>query len=127
MKRYRYQGIRNPKTDRIDSLIIAQYGIDYWYKKNESLIMNDVREELRFLGKQYVQFMKTRSKGWRLIRTEDGRLGYVKANMLENEYIVRQDWNDKIETKELAMDLQDGSQITLYRDNQTSTKIKKVN
>ena len=30
MKRYRYQGIRNPKTDRIDSLIIAQYGIDYW-------------------------------------------------------------------------------------------------
>ncbi|MBQ0036087.1 MAG: IS110 family transposase [Firmicutes bacterium] len=61
MKRYRYQGIRNPKTDRIDSLIIAQYGIDYWYKKNENLIMSDEREELRFLGKQYVQFMKTRS------------------------------------------------------------------
>lgn len=65
----------------------------------------------------------TTSKGWRLIRTEDGRLGYVKANMLEDEYIVRQDWNDKIETKKLTMDLQDGSQITLYRDNQTSTKI----
>ena len=32
MKRYRCQGIRNPKTDKIDSYIIAQYGIDYWYR-----------------------------------------------------------------------------------------------
>ena len=31
MKRYRCQGIRNAKTDKIDSRIIANYGIDFWY------------------------------------------------------------------------------------------------
>ena len=29
MKRYRCQGIRNAKTDRIDSKIIANYGLDF--------------------------------------------------------------------------------------------------
>ena len=61
MKRYRCQGIRNPKTDRIDSLIIAQYGIDFWYRKGESLEMEKEREELRFLGMQYHKFMKVRT------------------------------------------------------------------
>lgn len=61
MKRYRCQGIRNPKTDRIDSLIIAQYGIDFWHRKGESLEMEKEREELRFLGMQYHKFMKVRT------------------------------------------------------------------
>lgn len=33
----------------------------------------------------------TTSKGWRQIRTTDGTIGYVKANKLGDEYIVRQD------------------------------------
>ena len=61
MKRYRCQGIRNPKTDKIDAVIIAQYGIDFWYRNNESLAMNEQREELRFLGMQYQKFMKVRT------------------------------------------------------------------
>ena len=61
MKRYRCQGIRNPKTDKIDAAIIAQYGIDFWYRKNESLAMDEQREELRFLGMQYQKFMKVRT------------------------------------------------------------------
>ena len=32
MKRYRCQGIRNPKTDSIDAVMIAQYGIDFWLR-----------------------------------------------------------------------------------------------
>lgn len=65
----------------------------------------------------------TTSKGWRLIRTEDGTLGYVKANALANEYIVRQDFDDTIETKEIALDLKDGSSFTLYNNKQEGTKI----
>ena len=61
MKRYRCQGIRNPKTDRIDALIIAQFGIDFWYRKNENIAMDEKREELRFLGMQYQKFMKVRT------------------------------------------------------------------
>lgn len=61
MKRYRYQGIRNPKTDKIDALIIARYGIDFWYRKINSLELDEQREELRFLGMEYQRFMKVRT------------------------------------------------------------------
>lgn len=50
----------------------------------------------------------TTSKGWRLIRTEDGEIGYVKANTLTNEYIVRQDMENKKETKKVNINLENG-------------------
>lgn len=65
----------------------------------------------------------TTSKGWRLIRTEDGTLGYVKANVLTNEYIVRQDFDNTVETKEFTLDLKDGNSFTLYNDKQEGTKV----
>lgn len=65
----------------------------------------------------------TTSKGWRLIRKEDGTLGYVKANVLANEYIVRQDFDDTIETKEISLNMSDGSTFSLYNDEQEATKI----
>lgn len=61
----------------------------------------------------------TTSKGWRLIRKEDGTLGYVKANVLTDEYIVRQDFDDEIKTAELITDLEDGSILNLYNNQET--------
>lgn len=66
----------------------------------------------------------TTSKGWRLVRKEDGTLGYVKANILANEYIVRQDFDDTIQTKEINLNLTDGTKFTLYNSNNESTEIK---
>ena len=60
MKRYRCQGIRNPKTDRIDAMIIAQYGIDFWYRPFSDIITEDKRTELKMLGMQYFSMMKSR-------------------------------------------------------------------
>ena len=60
MKRYRCQGIRNPKTDRIDAAIIAQYGIDYWYRPCRNADIESMRDELKLLGTQYRSFMKAR-------------------------------------------------------------------
>lgn len=37
----------------------------------------------------------TTSKGWRQIRTSNGIIGYVKANKLTNEYIIRHDMLEK--------------------------------
>lgn len=37
----------------------------------------------------------TTSKGWRQIRKDDGTIGYVKANKLGDEYIVRQDMKER--------------------------------
>lgn len=51
----------------------------------------------------------TTSKGWRLIRTEDGIVGYVKANTLTNEYIVRKDMEQKIQTKTISSNTSDGT------------------
>lgn len=62
MKRYRCQGLRNAKTDKIDSKIIAQYGIDHWYQLSEPQEIEQDRYELRLLGRQYAQTMKIRVK-----------------------------------------------------------------
>ena len=61
MKRYRCQGIRNPKTDKIDSYIIAQYGIDFWYRFKPNSDMEESRAELRMLGTQYTSYMRIRT------------------------------------------------------------------
>ena len=60
MKRYRCQGIRNPKTDKIDAIVIAQYGIDFWFRSDNRDNIENLRRELKLLGSQYLCFMKTR-------------------------------------------------------------------
>ena len=60
MKRYRCQGIRNAKTDKIDSRIIANYGIDFWYHLTDFKTSEQYYVELRLLGRQYRQYMKFR-------------------------------------------------------------------
>lgn len=104
---------------------------------NQGLIKAQVEEEAKIKYKprliskkvgtveagEEVSCYYTTSKGWRLIRKEDGALGYVKANVLSNEYIVRQDLDDTIQTKEIALNLKDGSSFTLYNNKQEGTKI----
>ena len=60
MKRYRCQGIRNAKTDKIDSRIIANYGIDFWCHLTDFRPREQYYVELRLLGRQYRQYMKFR-------------------------------------------------------------------
>lgn len=59
----------------------------------------------------------TTSKGWRLIRTEDGIVGYVKANVLTNEYILRQDMNQKPQTKSINANVSNNSNLKLEGTN----------
>ena len=73
------------------------------------------------VGEQVACYYTT-SKGWRLIKTQDGILGYVKANVLDNEYIVRQDYDDEIKTAEIKTSLKDGTVLSIY-NNQDSSKV----
>lgn len=41
-------------------MIIAQYGIDFWYRVKQQNDRVQERQELRLLGRQYEQFMKSR-------------------------------------------------------------------
>lgn len=105
---------------------------------NQGLIKAEVEEDSkikykpRLLSKkvgeaqvgEVVSCYYTTSKGWRLIRKEDGTLGYVKANILANEYIVRQDFEDTIQTKEIDLNLNDGTKFSLYNANQEATELR---
>ena len=106
-------------------------------KLNDGLIKAEVEEKAtikfkpRLISKNIgevnigdsVSCYYTTSKGWRLIRTQDGKLGYVKANILENEYIVRQDYDDTIKTAKIETNLSDGSSISLYDEQENANKI----
>lgn len=71
--------------------------------------------ELKVGSKVYAFY--TTSKGWRLIRTEDGTLGYVKANVLTNEYIIRQDMKQNTETKTISSNIDDNKSINIEGEN----------
>ena len=60
MKLYRAQDLRKVKTDKRDSMTIANYGIDIWFDLREFTPQEDVYAELRLLGRQYRFFMESR-------------------------------------------------------------------
>lgn len=61
----------------------------------------------------------TTSKGWRQIRTSDGTIGYVKANKLGNEYIVRQDMQKRGEAIKIQRDNYDSKFFEISDNNGT--------
>ena len=60
MKLYIAQDLRKVKTDKRDSMTIANYGIDKWFDLREFTPQEDVYAELRLLGRQYRFFMESR-------------------------------------------------------------------
>lgn len=89
--------------------------------KAEATETTTIRYKQRSLSKKVgtlesgdvVSAFYTTSKGWRLIRTSDGKVGYVKANTLTNEYILRQDMEQYTETKLISANVSDGSILTI--------------
>lgn len=55
MKRYCAQSIRRAKTDRIDSVRIASYGLTYWSELLPVKPTEDTYRELKLLARQYYQ------------------------------------------------------------------------
>jgi len=57
MKKYCAQSIRKGKTDRIDAIKIAQYGIAYWSSLTRCIADSDTYAELRIFSRQYYQYL----------------------------------------------------------------------
>ena len=55
VKKFCSQDIRRAKTDRIDSIHIANFGITYWNELNPVMLSQDTYRELRLLSRQYYQ------------------------------------------------------------------------
>ena len=56
MKKNCAQSIRRAKTDKIDAVRIASFGITYWSELTRAYDAPDTYDELRFLARQYYQF-----------------------------------------------------------------------
>ena len=62
MKKYGDIKLRQAKTDRIDSLKIANYGIDNWYHLTEFLPESEIYSEIRLLSRQYLHYTSLKIK-----------------------------------------------------------------
>lgn len=58
MKKYVSLELRRAKTDKLDSIKIANYGIDHWYRLIDYTPTQEIYDELRLLGRQYANFME---------------------------------------------------------------------
>lgn len=55
MKKFCSQSLRRAKTDKIDSMKIAKFGLTYWSELAPVLPINEVYHELKLLARQYYQ------------------------------------------------------------------------
>lgn len=59
MKKYvKDNGVRGAKTDKLDSITIANYGIEKWYKLQEYKSDEDAYAELKILGRRYRHYIE---------------------------------------------------------------------
>ena len=57
MKKYASSAIRKGKTDKLDSVRIANFGIDNWFKLSDYTAPDEIYGELRLLGRQYSHYI----------------------------------------------------------------------
>lgn len=57
MKKYVAQSLRRGKNDRQDALKIAAFGLEKWYFMEDYTPTQDVYEDLRLLGRQYMHYV----------------------------------------------------------------------
>lgn len=57
MKKFCSQSIRRAKTDKIDAVHIAQFGLTYWNKLSPVKPPEDIYRELKLLARQYYQII----------------------------------------------------------------------
>ena len=58
--KYSVMGLRKVKTDKMDAIKIANYGIDQWFKLSNYEISDSVYSELKILGMQYSHYISMR-------------------------------------------------------------------
>ena len=56
IKKYLDRGLRKAKTDKKDSLKLAEYACDNWYKLKMLIIEDSKYKDLRFFSRQYFAF-----------------------------------------------------------------------
>lgn len=60
MKKYENLVLRKGKTNKIDSIKIANYGLDNWFRLIYYESSEETYAQLRLLGRQYAHYIKLR-------------------------------------------------------------------
>lgn len=60
MSKYANLSIRKGKTDKLDSIKIANYGLDHWFHLVDYNPTATIYEELKVLNKQYLSYLSMR-------------------------------------------------------------------
>ena len=62
IKKYSDMDLRKVKTDKKDAYKLAQYASEQWFKLQPSKPQEEVRSELLFLSREYIDFIKVQTK-----------------------------------------------------------------
>jgi len=113
MKEYRCQGLRKVKTDKQDSIMISNYGIDHWFHLKNYEIVTGVYEELKLLGRQYRHYM-----GMRIESTQE--LTHLLDYTMPGIKSLLKGWNERSGKDKLS----DFAEKYWHYDNITRTSEK---
>ncbi len=69
MYRYASVAVRRSKTDKLDSIIIAKYGIDDWFSLIDYVPNSEIYDELKLLNNQYNNYITLRVKAKQTLTT----------------------------------------------------------
>lgn len=62
IKKYSDMDLRKVKTDKKDAYKLAQYASEQWFKLNQTKPHDEIRSELLFLSREYIDFTKVQTK-----------------------------------------------------------------
>ena len=62
IKKYLDRGLRKAKTDKKDSLKLAEYACDNWYKLNKVRENDEIYDNLKFLSRRYLDNISIQTK-----------------------------------------------------------------
>ena len=90
MKRYLGENVRHAKTDKLDAIHIANYGIDHWFRLIPYQPRQETYDELCLLGRQYAAYMTQQIQAkqnllWLLERTMPGLTAHLRNGASDRE------------------------------------------
>lgn len=90
MKRYLGENVRRAKTDKLDAIHIANYGIDHWFRLIPYQPRQETYDELCLLGRQYAGYMTQKIQAkqnllWLLERTMPGLATHLRNGAADRE------------------------------------------
>lgn len=92
MKKFCSQSIRRAKTDKIDSIKIAAFGITYWNELVKAYPSDVIYDELKFLARQYYQvtgmLVKSKVNFTNLLDQVMPKINDVLSNQGENHKLT---------------------------------------